>query len=263
MKKIFTLLFVSCMFGSMYGQIAPDFTFTDIKGDTLTMSEALKDGKVVMVDFFFVDCPPCIQWAPEIDQLIEDYQGTTFEIWAMSDRDSDATIANSMFHSTHDNHKVGGPDGGALDVINLFASQFNFTGFPTFAVICSDSTITWDIWPLSTGINEIRSRLTESCGVVALSTSVPNIESLLAAAAYPNPASRDVTIDFNLTTSTKMNIDLFNSLGQKVQSITSQEYTSGRQIEQINVSNLSDGMYFVRMQTEDGIHNMELVVNHN
>ena len=86
MKRIFTLvLFVLGGMTASFAQDAPDFTFTDTQGVEHTLSDALAENKVIVLDFFFVDCPPCIQWAPEIDQLIADYESTNVEIWALSD----------------------------------------------------------------------------------------------------------------------------------------------------------------------------------
>ena len=161
MKKTLLTLITALTLTIAVAQTAPDFTFTDIEGNSHTLSEALEDGKVIILDFFFVDCGPCNTWAPHIDQLIEDYEGTTVEVWSISDRDSDDYIGTSAFNPTHENHKAGGPAGNGDDVIDLYAGNFSFLGFPTFAIICTDGSITWDVWPVSAGVPEIRAHLTE------------------------------------------------------------------------------------------------------
>ena len=68
MQKLLTLILFLCFFiSNNHAQQAPDFTFTDINGDTHNLSSALADGKVILLDFFFVNCGPCISLAPEIE----------------------------------------------------------------------------------------------------------------------------------------------------------------------------------------------------
>jgi len=241
-------------------QTAPDFSFTDINGETHTLSESLAEGKVIMLDFFFVNCGTCVQLAPEIDQIIADYEGTTVEVWMISDRDSDAAIAGSIFNSTHTNHKVGGSDGGGAAVIDLYAANFSFLGFPTYSIVCNDGSITWDPWPITAGANEIRSLLTEDCGVETLSTSVASIEGLSEVEAYPNPAVNNVSLEFELDKATNMTIEVMNTLGQVVKSIPAQDYNAGNQIVNLDVAALATGIYVVSMQSAKGVHTIELSV---
>ncbi len=259
MKKIFTLaLIFTLTWTSGYSQTAPDFTFTDTNGDSHTLSEALAEGKVILLDFFFVNCGSCISLAPEIDQIIEDYEGTTLEVWAISDRDSDVAIENSIFKSTHEHHFTGGSAGGGAAAVNLFAGNFNFTGFPTYAVVCNDNSITWDIWPLTAGANQIRSRLTPECGVVETLTAVSTIEGMSGTQLFPNPTSTAATLEFNLEEKTTISIELVNTLGQVVQSISSQNYDAGMQSINIDVSSLAKGIYAVNMRSKTGTHTIQL-----
>ena len=56
----------------MIGQPAIDFSLTDIKGQKWTLSE-LK-GKVVVLNFWFTSCPPCIQEMPDLNKLTKAYE---------------------------------------------------------------------------------------------------------------------------------------------------------------------------------------------
>ncbi|KAA3625821.1 MAG: T9SS C-terminal target domain-containing protein [Bacteroidetes bacterium] len=260
MKKTLLTLFLAFSLTMVMAQTAPDFTFTDIDGNSHTLSEALEEGKVVIIDFFFVDCGPCVSWAPEIDQLIADFEGTTVEVWSISDRDSDTYIGNSVFNPTHSNHIAGGVAGGGDDVIDLYANNFSFYGFPTFAVVCTDGSITWDIWPLSSGVPEIRGELTEDCGVAEL-TGVREIAGLKGMKLSPNPTSDQSLLEFSLNQPTALGIEVFNALGQKVKTITSTAFSNGNHQVNLDVADLASGMYFVRMTSEKGVQTMELSVS--
>lgn len=264
MKKLFTSIFLLAFaLTTSFGQQAPDFSFTDINGETHTLSEALAEGKVILLDFFFVDCPPCNDWAPEIDAIAADFEGTNLEIWAMSDRDTDAYISGSIFNPTHSNHKVGGSEGGGAEAINTYAGSFNFLGFPTYSVICADGVITWDVWPLTTGVEEIRSLLTEECGITADPTGVSEITGVSLTNFFPNPVSTNLTVQFELTKNVAITTEVVNVMGQTVTSVASQNYASGLQTMNVDVANLSDGMYILKLNTNEGTITHEFVISNN
>lgn len=57
----------------LVGTQAVDFDVTDIKGKKYKLSE-LK-GKVVALNFWFVECKPCIMEMPELNELVEEFKG--------------------------------------------------------------------------------------------------------------------------------------------------------------------------------------------
>ena len=261
MKQIFTFILIFALsFQNAFSQEAPDFSFTDINGETHTLSETLAEGKVVLLDFFFVNCPPCIEYAPDIDDIVADFENTTLEIWGISDRDNNETIGNSIFNPTHSNHFVGGAEGEGLAAVNLYAANFNFTGFPTYAVVCSDGSITWDVWPITPGASEIRTHLTEACGVVELVSNIADVTGLSNATIYPNPATDYATLSFDLSEANDITISVVNTLGQVVNTISNQSYNAGLQTVNIDVADLAKGIYAVSIQTKTGVHSMELTV---
>ncbi len=260
MKKLYTFILSFLLVAtSTFGQTAPDFSFTDVNGETHTLSEALAEGKVILLDFFFVDCGPCVQWEPEFEQLAVDYEGSNFEIWAISPTDSDAYINSSIFAPTHDNKIVGGIEGGGEAVLSLYEQNFSFLGFPTYSVICEDGSITWDIWPLTSGISQVRSQLTEECGV-SFNVGVSGVEVLSSMRAFPNPATANATLEFQLETSTDMTVGLFNALGQSVMEIPTANYTAGFHNINLDVANLAEGLYTIRLQSDKGVESISLSV---
>ena len=54
------------------GRLAPDFTLTDLEGNSVTLSDFR--GKVVFINFFATWCPPCRAEMPEIESLHQDYK---------------------------------------------------------------------------------------------------------------------------------------------------------------------------------------------
>ncbi|MFH1002537.1 MAG: redoxin domain-containing protein, partial [Chloroflexota bacterium] len=54
------------------GRLAPDFSLTDLEGNTATLS-ALR-GKTVFLNFWATWCPPCRQEMPEIEATYQQYR---------------------------------------------------------------------------------------------------------------------------------------------------------------------------------------------
>lgn len=56
----------------LVGKDAFEFTVTDIDGTTYTLSE-LK-GKTIVLNFWFIECKPCVIEIPELNELVEKYK---------------------------------------------------------------------------------------------------------------------------------------------------------------------------------------------
>ena len=58
--------------GINVGEIAPDFTLTDLDGNELSLSDFR--GKAVFINFWATWCPPCRAEMPEIESVYQDYK---------------------------------------------------------------------------------------------------------------------------------------------------------------------------------------------
>ena len=65
---------------------------------------------------------------------------------------------------------------------------------------------------------------------------------------YPNPFNPSTTIRFALPTDAKVNIKLYNTLGQEVANILNSDLNAGIHETLFNASNLSSGVYFYRLE---------------
>ena len=54
------------------GKPFPDFTVTDSKGKTFTLSEALKDHEAVLINFWATWCDPCKNEFPMLNKVYEE-----------------------------------------------------------------------------------------------------------------------------------------------------------------------------------------------
>jgi len=114
------------------GEEAPDFSGTDLDGNEYS-KESLK-GKVVVLNFWFIACKPCIMEMPELNGLVEKYKGKEVVFLGLAtDRES---RLRPFLEKTPFNYQIV-PNSGQL------ANTFEVLGFPTHIVIDPEGTVVW------------------------------------------------------------------------------------------------------------------------
>lgn len=115
-------------------QTAPDFTITDIDGNSRNLYNTLDAGNVVVLKFFTNWCGICNNTADEVLALYNSYQsnGDPVVFWAL-DRDPNETNAHATTY--RDNHNLTFPViGEASSVAALYGVQYQ----PEYRIICPD-----------------------------------------------------------------------------------------------------------------------------
>lgn len=142
---IFILLLSSSTFRA---QLAPDFTVTDFDGTEIALYEDLLDeGKTVVLEFFFLDCVPCLDLSPNLELFYQDWGGgdDEVELLSISHEDDDPSI--SEYAATYGlTFPMIGSDGGGTEVYEEFSSGVygEFLGHPTFVIIAPDGTMSFN-----------------------------------------------------------------------------------------------------------------------
>ncbi|MCD4794139.1 MAG: DNRLRE domain-containing protein [Bacteroidales bacterium] len=77
---------------------------------------------------------------------------------------------------------------------------------------------------------------------------------------FPNPVNQSATINFNLQANKKVEISIYNSIGSKVKSICNKNFTAGKNSITFTRENLSTGMYFIRIQTNNSIVSRKIII---
>jgi thiol-disulfide isomerase/thioredoxin len=114
--------------------LAPNFRVTTLDGKTITL-ESLA-GKVVLLDFWAIWCPPCHRALPHLQKMAEEFDGQPFVLLSISlDPDEgkwrEFTAKN---HMTWPQYRDGGYSG---EISRLYGVQ----GIPTTAIIDADGVL--------------------------------------------------------------------------------------------------------------------------
>jgi len=77
---------------------------------------------------------------------------------------------------------------------------------------------------------------------------------------YPNPFNPTTNITFSIPVETRVTILMFNILGQKVATLTDQEYSAGSHLVVWNATNVASGVYFCRMTAAEKTQTKKMIV---
>lgn len=163
--KLFILLSATVMFfltlESKASSLAPDFTMTDVYGNTFSLHDFR--GKVVVLDFFATWCAPCLEEIPNL-KYINDKFGSACQVISISvDPYSDTDEQLRQFREDNDMMWIV-----ALDTqdINM---NYNVSAIPTIYVIDGNG----NIWNRHVGYTEA------SVLEMEMNQAVPEFSSLV------------------------------------------------------------------------------------
>ncbi len=114
---------------------APAWDLPDLAGHRHTLAE--QHGKVVVLDFWFRGCPPCLAAMPELRRLAEAYAGRPVAFFGMNiDRDpNDAKAVADRFGLPYPTLRLAAAGDPTL------AMDYQVAGYPTLFVIGPDGVV--------------------------------------------------------------------------------------------------------------------------
>lgn len=121
---------------SLEGQPAPDFTLTDMEGNSVSLSN-LK-GKVVFLDFWATWCPPCRESLPHTQSLSQHEKAKSGElvVLAINAREEVEQVKQFMQEKGFSFRVLMDKDGAVLD-------KYKVQGIPTFVLIDREGKVAW------------------------------------------------------------------------------------------------------------------------
>jgi len=133
----------------LVGKNAKPFNVTDINGNRFSIEE-LK-GKIIVINFWFIECKPCVVEIPDLNKLVEDYKGK--EIVFLGFAINKTSKLNSFLNKKEFKYNII-PE--SKDII----SSYGINSFPTHIIIDKNSKITFSTSGLSENtINDLRKEI--------------------------------------------------------------------------------------------------------
>jgi hypothetical protein len=108
----------------------------------------------------------------------------------------------------------------------------------------------------------LQSTVYTSNGQTVLSTSIDEQTSANGLYVYPNPFTNNGNISYQLSNNSKIEITLTDVLGKKIILYSNPNQTPGKHQISVNASDLklAEGMYFVKLETDQGQKFVKVVV---
>ena len=118
----------------LIGKEAFPFSVTDISGNKYSL-EKLK-GKVIVINFWFVECKPCVMEIPDLNDLVEKYKGK--EVVFLGLATNDKPKIESFLKTKTYKYKI---IAGSKEVAGLYKVNY----YPTHLIIDTNSIISYYI----------------------------------------------------------------------------------------------------------------------
>ncbi len=263
MIKNIQLLIVISLFGAYaFGQTtATNFSVNDCSGTPYNLFDKLDAGKVVVIAWP-MPCFTCI--APTIAAhdaansfatsnpgevefyMVDDYGDTdcgTLNGWAGANGFTNVTA----FFSNAD----------------IAMSDYGVDGMPKVVVLgCSDHKIFFNKND-NIDYNQVQASITSAlAGTGCAASNIEEQEDLLSALSlFPNPASNQITLTYTLHQTSQVSIQIFSNSGALVKSINENEIPSGKISQSIDILDLQEGIYYMRIMTENFVQTERFIIN--
>lgn len=117
---------------------APDFTLKDLKGKNVKFSDILAENELVMLDFWFVGCKPCLEYMESFDGFEEEFGDRGFKLITINTDSSQSTNKVKPF--------MDGRNYGflvLLDPNGEVRKRYQIKAEPTTFLIKKDGTIVY------------------------------------------------------------------------------------------------------------------------
>jgi len=220
----------------------------DCNGVSHNLISDLDAGKAVILHFFMPSCGSCPPPAQKIQKMANNILKTRpgmITAYAMPFQNSTTCSYTSTWCSSNGLSLYMPYDSGAAQV-----AHYGGFGMPTVVLLGGKdhrvlfSTLSFSTSDTTTMRNEILNLLSGTAGIKDLQNSVSAFN------VYPNPVNDLVTVNIELKETSDLVMDVIDLAGKQVTLIATEKQNSGTVIKQINTSDLPEGIYFVRIQTD-------------
>lgn len=261
MKRILLSFLTIILSASAFAQnVIPNFTIPDCNGGSHTLYDELDNGKVIVL-VWVMPCPACVSGGKTAYNIVQSYASTypgKVFYYLMDDAgDNNCMSINSWATANSiDPAKIT-----ILDNTGKVADQSDFGGYgmPHIAVVGGGQGHRMYF----NGVNNDADNATAIQGAINLAmfpASIAPIASNLRLSLFPNPVVNEkLTVQYNLPKAGNTILDVVNVIGKKVLSVSHYNF-GGNNKEEVNVGNLPNGVYFLKLSANDKVETLKFTI---
>ena len=132
------------------GTVLPDFQVKTADGQGFTLSKALEDYKLVLINLWASWCPPCMTEFPFLEQAYQQYKDRVGVIALSVEPNDNLAVIRGVAADKGLSFPMGQDEDYAL------ALTFNVTAIPTSLLVDQSRTVVWMETGAKTGVEEFR-----------------------------------------------------------------------------------------------------------
>ncbi|MFI5141875.1 MAG: T9SS type A sorting domain-containing protein [Bacteroidia bacterium] len=242
MKKLLLSISFLLLNGVMaIGQTATDFTANDCSGTSHHLFAELDAGRIIVVAFV-EPCGTCVGPTQNAMYTVQSY-GTSYPgkvFFYLSD-----DVANTPCSTLNSWAATNGMHASALFSDPAFVeTQYGTIAMPKIIALAGPSHQV--IFSQDNGLNVTN---LQNAINAALVTGVQNVSNNgFQLSIFPNPASDNISVSYNLNQSASVNFEVYNVVGAKVKTMAAANQASGHHDLNINFNGmLSTGIYLLKL----------------
>ena len=124
------------------GSVAPNFTLTDIDGNTHELYDYLDQGKAVLLDFFAVWCGSCQAHAPSLENAYQAYGpngDNSMQFFALESEDNTSDPQCDNYNGYQWSQTLSYP---IINTTSSTPNDYAISFYPTIYIVCPDRFVT-------------------------------------------------------------------------------------------------------------------------
>jgi hypothetical protein len=242
MKKICLFSFASLLFCPGFGQTATDFTANDCTGTPHTLFTELDAGKVVVL-CWVMPCPTCIDGSSTVSSTVAEIAHPDLVFYLVDDYGNSTCADLETWTSTNGVSPTAIFDNAGVVI------QMDDYGIPAmFKAVVLGGADHHVFLVMDDGISEgpeLKDSIYSALGILSSNENL----SKDGFKVYPNPAKSSVQLEYFLSSSENVSLDILSTDGKILNTIDFGEQSAGKKNHTLSLEGLTNGLYFVKLNT--------------
>jgi len=261
MKKFLrTFTFVIFAIGAQAQTTATDFTANDCTGASHNLFSELNSGKVVLLAWVMpcAQCTAACQMAWNIASSYSLSNPGQVVFYIADDFGTTSCVTLNNWTTTYSLTETAKFTNSVISM-----SNYGSNGMPKLVVLAGASThsVYYNQNSIAINQNAVQAAVSLALNDVVATKINENSAGSFALKLSPNPASTVLRLNCESKNSADLSVEIYNSLGQSIRSMSASTEL-GKNESSIDVSELSNGLYFIKASDGKSTDIIKIIITH-